>query len=383
MSHNILSRYVKKNAFFAIVAAICGLWLLQVLFSYLSELENLSDTYTFKDALWYIIYKSPYFLEQFISTGALLGAVVGLGLLANNSELVVMRASGVSIFRIVSWVLQPALLFVIFALAINQFVLPTSNHLADRAHAGNVNKEEKILSVNGYWTVQKQYQSKNDNLNNSINGQKILYIDYADINGDIGLVKQWSLDNQGNIKKVVVSNGGSYLRKDEMSTDGITVKYQWQLNDLREVSIDNKLEINQNKESAHILDLPIKPEFVYLLTRDSEDLSLTQLYAHRGFMRSQGNRSLDHELAFWQKLLSPLSILSLVIVACSFVFGSLRTHSLGLRVVIALLFGLFFSYMQDLVGFISLATGWSPFLMVILPILSSALVGIWLLSLKK
>jgi lipopolysaccharide export system permease protein len=97
-------------------------------------------------------------------------------------------------------------------------------------------------------------------------------------------------------------------------------------------------------------------------------------------MQQQGKRSLTHELAFWQKLLSPLSILSLVIVACSFVFGSLRTHSLGLRIVVALLFGLLFSYIQDLVGFVSLATGFSPFLMVLLPVIASAVLGGYLLK---
>lgn len=128
------------------------------------------------------------------------------------------------------------------------------------------------------------------------------------------------------------------------------------------------------------MSLPFAPESVYLLTRVAEDLSLTQLYDHRQLMRQQGNRSLEHELSFWQKLLSPLSILSLVIVACSFVFGSLRTHSLGLRIVVALLFGLLFSYIQDLVGFVSLATGFSPLLMVLLPIIGSAILGGYLLK---
>ena len=118
----VLSRYVKLNALLAIIAAVVGLWALQILFSYLSELDSLNESYTMGEAIKYIFYRSPYFLEDFIPTGALLGAVIGLGLLANKSELVVMRASGVSVYRIVGWVLQPALLFVILALVINQFI---------------------------------------------------------------------------------------------------------------------------------------------------------------------------------------------------------------------------------------------------------------------
>lgn len=72
-----------------------------------------------------------------------------------------------------------------------------------------------------------------------------------------------------------------------------------------------------------------------------------------------------------------------MVVACSFVFGSLRSQSLGFRIVIALLFGLVFSYIQDLVGFVSLSTGFSPFLMVALPIIISAALGIYLLKTKN
>ena len=377
----VLSRYVKLNALLAIIAAVVGLWALQLVFSYLSELDSLDDRYTMGQVLKYIFYRSPYFLEQFIPTGALLGAVIGLGLLANKSELVVMRAAGVSIYRIVGWVLQPAFIFVLLALAINQFVLPHSNQLAKQ-----INDEDNtslVTSVRGYWTVQPRFENAQDG-SATPDGSDILYIDYADVAGNIGEVKRWHLDNNGNLQTAVHANGGKYTGREpiDVTSDKPSeqYRYEWQLNDMVELSINQGFESSQAVSPSDTLSLPFAPESVYLLTRKAEDLSLTQLYEHRQFMQEQGKRSLDHEVAFWQKLLSPLSILSLVIVACSFVFGSLRTHSLGLRIVVALLFGLLFSYIQDLVGFISLATGFSPMLMVLLPIIGSAALGGYLIK---
>lgn len=376
----VLSRYVKLNALLAIIGAVLGLWALQLVFSYLSELDSLDDSYTMGEAIKYIFYRSPYFLEQFIPTGALLGAVVGLGLLANKSELVVMRAAGVSVYRIVSWVLQPALIFVILALAINQFVLPTSNQLAKEIN--DADSRSLVTSVRGYWTVQPRFESEDGGA--KPDGSDILYIDYADVNGNIGEVKRWHLDNNGNLQTAVHAEGGKYIGRESLDTTtgklSEQYRYEWQLNNMTELSINQGFESSQAIAVSDTLSLPFAPESVYLLTRKAEDLSLTQLYEHRQFMRQQDQRSLSHELAFWQKLLSPLSILSLVIVACSFVFGSLRTHSLGLRIVVALLFGLLFSYVQDLVGFVSLATGFSPMLMVILPIIGSAILGGYLLK---
>ena len=377
----VLSRYVKLNALLAIIGAVIGLWALQLVFSYLSELDSLDDNYTMGEAIKYIFYRSPYFLEQFIPTGALLGAVVGLGLLANKSELVVMRAAGVSVYRIVGWVLQPALIFVLLALVINQFVLPYSNQLAQE-----INDEDNsslVTSVRGYWTVQPRFESTKDG-SAKPDGSDILYIDYADVKGNIGEVKRWHLDNNGNLQTAIHAEGGKYIGREPIDTDSSKpseqYRYEWQLNNMAKLMIGQGFESSQAIAPSDTLSLPFAPESVYLLTRKAEDLSLTQLYEHRQFMRQQGTRSLSHELAFWQKLLSPLSILSLVIVACSFVFGSLRTHSLGLRIVVALLFGLLFSYVQDLVGFVSLATGFSPLLMVLLPIIASAILGGYLLK---
>ncbi len=378
-SLSVLSRYVKINALLAIISAVFGLWALQLVFSYLSELDSIDDSYTIGAALKYIFYRSPYFLEQFMPTGALLGAIIGLGLLASKSELVVMRASGVSVYRIVGWVLQPALIFVLLALVINQFVLPYSNQLAQDINNDDI--QERITSVEGYWTVQPRLKSDAAG-ETQPDGSDILYIDYADVEGNIGKVQRWHLDNDGRLQTAVVAEGGQYTGRTPINpTDAASkYRYEWQLKNMTTLTINTGFDSSQDTAISDTLSLPFAPESVYLLTREAEDLSLTQLYAHRQFMRGQDQRSLLHELTFWQKLLSPLSILSLVIVACSFVFGSLRTHSLGLRIVVALMFGLLFSYIQDLVGFISLATGFSPFIMVLLPIVGSALLGFYLIK---
>lgn len=387
----VLGRYVKLNALLAIIAAVLGLWALQLLFSYLSELDSLTDSYTMSDVIEYIIYRSPYFLEQFMPTGALLGAVVGLGLLANKSELVVMRAAGISVYRIVGWVLQPALLFALLALVINQFVLPTSNQLARDINSSyandNDNSASLVTSVRGYWTMQPRFiTNTGDNADAASlqpDGSDVLYIDYADVQGNIGEVKRWHLDNNGHLQTAIRAEGGKYIGRTAITASKdlpAQYRYEWQLNNMTTLTISQSFDASQAKQPSDTLSLPFAPESVYLLTRQAEDLSLTQLYQHRQFMRGQNKRSLVHELEFWQKLLSPLSILSLVIVACSFVFGSLRTHSLGLRIVVALLFGLLFSYIQDLVGFVSLATGFSPLLMVLLPIIASTVLGVYLLK---
>lgn len=355
-----LANYVRRSAFFAMGAGVLGLWGLQLLFAYLGEIENLNESYKVMDALTFIAYRSPYFLSQFMPTGVLLGAVVGLGLLANNSELVVMRSAGVSIYRIVGWALQPALLFVALSLSVNQWVLPIS-----QAYAKTLKAPDKVLSIDGYWAVVPSQTATATH--------EIVYIGKADIDGNLQSVKRFGLQD-GAVKFAMGASGGQYV--------GTTnSRYDWQLTDIHQVQL-NGTTSKITPSDQEILTLPIAKDSVLLLTREPDDMAMSELYAHSKLMAHQGTNSPRHTLAFWQKVLSPFAVLSLVLVACSFVFGSLRSQSLGLRIVVALLVGLLFSYAQDLVGFVALASGFSPLIMVLLPILGVAVLGLVLIARK-
>lgn len=352
---HILYHYVIKTCFLAMLISVLGLWLLQLVFAYLSELENISDTYTYQSALQFVLYKSPYFLGQFMPTGVLLGAVVGLGLLANNSELVVMRAMGISILQIIMLAMTPALLFVVILLGINQFVLPASNDLANKLRSPTSN----IIALHGYWAV-----------NQDGNDTHIINIDYADNLGNLNGIKQYTLN-------------GSTLRQSLRASTGVTTQnpYTWQLNDIDIITLDGQAT-TQNKAQTQLI-LPIDKSSIHLLTKSADDLSISDLYAHKSLMTHQNSRSIRHELSFWQKIFNPFAMLSLVLVACSFVFGSLRSQGLGARICLSLLTGLLFSYLQDLSGFVALAYQLSPFVMALLPMLISGVAGVYFIGKKR
>lgn len=362
MSH-ILARYVMRMVFLAMLGSVLGLWLLQLLFAYLNELDKLGDTYTAANALIFILYRLPYFFGLVVPTGVLLGAVVGLGLLAGSRELISMQASGVSKYRIIGWAMLPACVFLVLSLFINQFVLPITNQKADTLNLQTV--QTKLVSVNGYWSV-----------NEHDGGKDIVYISYANSDGVLKQTKRYQIDGKGNLISVLRASSGAYTAKHDKG------RYTWQLSDIDVLDI-GAFGIKRKHERTGNLSLPIAPSDVHLLTQDPEDMSLTDLYAHRQLMLYQGASSPRHELKFWQKLLSPFSVLSMVLVASSFVFGSLRSQSLGVRIVLALLTGLMFGYLTDLTGYIALAANLSPFIMACLPIVISAAVGVYLLQKRQ
>lgn len=352
--NQILKTYVQKQAFLAILGAIIGLLLLKLFFDYLVQLEDVKEGYDYIQALIFTLLHAPQALQEYMPIGALLGAVIGLGLLANHSELTVMQASGLSRFRIVAWVLQPAMIFVIVGILLSQFVLPTTNQMASQL---KYKKPLVATHLDGYW-------EKSD--------KQIIHIGHINKTGQLQNAKIWQLGENGEITSLIHAKSGKFSQNQN-----------WQLYDVQQLSIQptGKSQLQSHKTLS--TKLPIEPNAIYLLTLSPDSMSLTDLYAHKQLLGKDGRRSLPHEVAFWRKALSPFSVLSLVLIACSFVFGSLRSQSLGFRIVIALLIGLLFGYIQDLVAFISLTTGFSPLLMVLLPIIISAMIGIYLIKTKN
>ncbi|HCC66445.1 MAG TPA: LPS export ABC transporter permease LptG, partial [Moraxella sp.] len=243
---------------------------------------------------------------------------------------------------------------------LGQYVVPTSNQLAHQ-----VKHDKPLLSsaINGYWDKQ---------------ANRIINIDHANTKGELKNIKVWQLDDTAHIQQVLQADTGSFVSQNTADkTSG------WQLQQVKQLTIAADGHSQLTTIPTMTLQLPIEPSAIYLLTRSPDNMSVTELWQHQQLLAKDKRRSLEHEVAFWKKLLSPFAMLSLVLVACSFVFGSLRNQSLGYRIVIALLFGLVFSYLQDLVGFVSLSTGFSPFFMVLLPIIASAALGVYLIKHKN
>ena len=88
-------------------------------------------------------------------------------------------------------------------------------------------------------------------------------------------------------------------------------------------------------------------------------------------------------LEFWKKVLAPIATLSMVLVACSFIFGPLRSVTMGLRLIFGIFAGLGFRYLQDFSGYASLVYDFSPLLAAALPIAFCLLGGVWALARVK
>jgi lipopolysaccharide export system permease protein len=336
----ILQRHVSRVTFLAMIGVISILLVVQMLFVFLAQIGDVNAQYTIIKALKFTLLQTPHNLYSILPIGALIGAVVGLGSLATSSELVVMRASGVSVWRIVGWVMRPALILGLTAFALCQWVIPPASQTAQFLHSGATVRD---VGVHGYWHKE---------------GNEFAFISYANDSGELGQVQAFHFSPDQRLLDTWVSPSGQY------QSNAV-----WMLRDVANIKIQPSGQSSRIATTTQAWNVNIKPKLLAAATADPDELSPSQLYKYSRLLTAD-NAPVpgEYSLSLWQKILAPLGLLAQVVLACAFVFGSLRNRSMGLRVVIALLVGLGLRYLQDFVGYVSLiAGGWTVWY-VLLPI---------------
>ncbi|WP_256414173.1 LPS export ABC transporter permease LptG [Acinetobacter sp. 5862] len=351
LARRIVAKHVTKTTVLAMLGTTLVLSFLQILFTYLGELGSLKPTYNAWQAFLYVIWGAPNYLYEILPVAALIGSVLGLGALASNSELIVMRSVGISLWRIVGWVMRSALLLIVLSFVLSEWVIPYTNEKAQ-----SIKSQRSVAAlgeVKGYWSRE---------------GQRFIYIDYANSQGQLRNIQAIDFDQNYRLQSFVIAEQGQFVK------DG-----QWTLKESHQVDLLAQGNAIKTDHEQQALGLALQPKYVHMVTLDPDDLSPSQLVSFMQYLSEYSQVPKTYELAFWKKVTSPFALITLVLIACSFIFGPLRQQSMGFRLVIALFTGLGFFYLQDFLGYASLVYAPSPAWFVLLPVVLMFIMGSYLL----
>jgi lipopolysaccharide export system permease protein len=346
-----LDRYIGSSVLLAILAVVGVILGLALLFAFVDELGDIEGGYGLSDAFIYVLLSAPRRLHELLPMAVLIGCLVGLGALASNSELTIMRAAGVSLGRIVWAVMKPMLLVMLAGLLVGEYVAPWSENLAQAQRATAQGGGGAQSAKRGLWHRQ-------DN--------EFVHINAVRPDGRLLGVTRYVFDEEQRLLS------SSFARRAVYQED------HWLL---KEVQVTRFHE-----DSTEVLELPseiwpieLSPKMLGTAVLDPEALSISGLWEYSHYLDRQGLNNASYWLAFWGKLLQPLLTAALVLMAISFIFGPLRSVTLGQRVFTGVVVGFVVRISQDLLGPASLVFSFSPLLAVLTPALICGLAGIWLL----
>jgi lipopolysaccharide export system permease protein len=337
MSH--LDRYIAKVVILSVLSVLGILLALDMVVAIIDEFKGKDGDYGTQQIFMYVLMTVPKRIYTIAPLAVLIGSLLGLGMLANNSELTVMRAVGMSVARIGWAAIKPAMLFVVAVLLLGEFVVPKTENYAQSQRALAESSGEAVSSKYGYWHRE---------------GDTFMHFNTVLPGGVLYGVTQYVFAEKE-------------LQQSLFAEKAIFQGDHWVLQKVKHSDLsENKVDAGQKQTLRW--DTELTPEVLKVVVVDPADLSILGLHTYTNYLKEQELDPKRYLLAFWKKVLQPLAIIVMVLVALSCIFGPLRSVTMGYRVFAGILLGVLFRYTEDFLGPASIVFGFEPVFASILPI---------------
>lgn len=345
----LLDLYLGRAVIAATALALFILVSVDSFIDFVDELQDVGeDGYTVWGAIHRTLLVVPQGFYEFFPTAALLGGLLGLGNLAANNELVVLRASGISVARIISSVLKTGIVMMIVAIFVGEFVAPVSQQRALEVKRRAQGEGISLREQEGLWVKDRS---------------RFINIKEIFPRLRLGDIRVYTVDEEQRLIEATFAASAIYR------------KGKWLLADVNHSTIDDAGVTTEHaaRESWPRL---VSPELLKVIMVEPEDMSAWRLAGYVDYLKANHLASQRYELAFWTRFTTPLSSLVMLMLALPFVFGPMRSGGAGQRLFIGALIGLAFHLFNRALNHLALVYGLDPLLGAALPLAVFMTVGI-------
>ena len=337
-----MDRYITRVILQSQGVVLLCLVVLMTIFSFIDELQDVAIGYEASHAIAYVALTTPRRAYEVIPYVAFVGTLVGLGILANSSELTVLRVAGVSLRRLFAAVAIPAVMLLLANLAMGETVAPD---LEARATALKLDAQKRATEL----PRNASNWFREGGLYTNVDG-------FGEAGTLLG-IRQFQLDARGRLVTSIRATRASY-RGDH-----------WLLEDVEITDLSGG-GTEARRVKTMRWDSSVEPDFLSAKSLiDPQKLGIGDLTETIRYLDREALDTTRYEVALWGRLLQPLAILGLVWLATGFVVGPLREVSMGVRLSSGLAVGLAFKYLQDLFAPMATVFGVSAIVAVLVPIL--------------
>ncbi|EKO3487840.1 LPS export ABC transporter permease LptG [Vibrio fluvialis] len=352
----ILDWYIGRTIIATTMLVLATFVGLSGIIKYVEQLRKVGEgTYDLLQALLFVVLSIPRDIEMFFPMAALLGALIGLGALAASSELVVMQAAGFSKLDIGLSVLKTAVPLMIIITLLGEWGAPQAQKMA-RDMRAFATSGGQILSVRtGVWA-----RDAND----------FIFIGKIDDNHLYGL-NMWRFDEQKQLRTVIFAKQVDYLGE-----------HEWMMKNVEVTDMNNDVVITKQSLPQYRWETSLAPDKLAVVTVKPEELALSGLYDYVHYLKASEQDASRYELAFWRKITQPFSIAVMMLMALSFIFGPLRSVTMGARILSGVIAGFTFYISSEFFGPLSLVYSIPPVFGAVAPSLVFLTIALLLLRRK-
>jgi lipopolysaccharide export system permease protein len=331
------------------VLAYTGLVLLVLLalgalFLFIGQQDDIgTGSYTASQAMLFVVLNLPTYLAQLLPVAALIGTLLGLGNLARGSEIVAMRAAGITTVQFCGWLGVAGVLLAMLMVGLGEFVAPPLEKYARQLKVFAKNSEFSFAGSRGAWLR---------------DGDTIISIQQQSDDVTYGGVQVFRFDAA---RRVLAVGRAESASVDETN--------QWRLEGFTETRfLNGGTEVG--RQPLYPLRSTLSADLLGLAVVEPEALRLRDLRAYIAHLERNDLDSTAFEIAFWSRIARIVALLIVVMLALPFALGPMRSSGQGARAVIGILIGAAFVLLSQtlessgqLFNLHPILVGWAPTVM--------------------
>lgn len=318
---NIIHRYIFSHLLRSLFLCLAVFVLLFLIFDFFDRIDNIvAEESNFSLTLQYFLFKVPLMAALMLPVSMMVAVLFTIGIMSKNSEIVAMRASGISVRMLAFPIVVLGLLVSISGFLLSEFVVPYTQRRAKDIYNLDIRKKDErggYSQSNLWWRKGETFYSADtfDSRTNSIHGLSSFQVD-----------SNFRVERRVNAKR----------------TDWIDKLLGWSMRDVTQYRFETDGSIKSQELRMLPLPLEERPTDFYDVKTDPNTMSLFEL---RKFVQQQmqaGVSVLGYLPYLYEKVAFPLSSLIVGLVVFTFALRPARSGGMASSVLAALLIG--FSY---------------------------------------
>ncbi len=310
---SILSQYLMRTIFMSSALVLVILLALAGLFEFIAELDDIQNGYQTPQAILFSALRLPNLAFELMPIAVLIGSLLGLGALAANSEIIVMRSAGLSVRRLAAMVGLSGFVLLVFAALLGEFIGPPLDFYArDMRNTARHGQEDERLG-NATWVK---------------DGNSYLHLERVNSEFEFGSIYLYRFNDDGELESIA-----------QAENSGIGDDDQWLLENLRETRFEND-GVQVVETSVAVRDFEVNAELLGNALAKPLSLSLRGLMTYIDYLERNALDAGQYTSELWYRVSRTFSVLIMPVLALAFVFGSLRSGGTGGRLMIGVVIGL-------------------------------------------
>jgi lipopolysaccharide export system permease protein len=355
---HIFKRYLWQETSINIVMIMLGLLAMFSFFDLIQELDNLGrGDYGLNKMLLFVMLSIPGHIYDVAPVAVLVGMMHSLGTLGRNSELVVMRVSGLSLINIGTMLIKVGLLFTVITFFVGELITPISEKMAQRMRIKATDSVVAQDFQSGLWVK---------------DGKSFVNVETVLPDATLLNLSIYEFDENFKLRSISNAKRGDYSDK------------QWGLSNVTQTKFNNNKNITKNTiqtqffNKANWISL-IRPELLNVLLIAPEKMSVWNLNSFINHLEVNKQKSTRYQVAFYSKMIYPLACMVMVILALPFGFLQQRASGTSTKIFIGIMLGVVYQIMNRIFIHVGVLNDWPPLMSAITPTLLFLIAGLSML----